>query len=260
MTQAFAPQKVLFVGTRPLATRCLQYLLSRLPRDRFAGILGLQPGEYGWWSGHGVPELWELARDHEIPLVQERDLPDLDFDLLLCCFWATIFKEDVLAKPRYGCINLHTAPLPDYRGCHAYNHAILNRADRFGTTMHYMTRGIDRGDILRMIEFPVLNGETAYDLYLRTVEYSYAMFVEVWQRLNDGSADRVPQDVFGERTGRQPRYYEERSLDPYLVEPDVPLDLPSAMRLYNGLFNPPKSEPPKWLQRRLAGIRTSEEP
>ena len=60
-----------------------------------------------------------------------------------------ILREQAIALPRLGVINLHSGLLPDYRGVMATFRAMLNGEQEIGTTLHYISDpGIDTGDII----------------------------------------------------------------------------------------------------------------
>ena len=44
------------------------------------------------------------------------ELAALDLDLLLVVAYGLILPADVLAAPRYGCVNVHASLLPRWRG------------------------------------------------------------------------------------------------------------------------------------------------
>ena len=81
-------------------------------------------------------------------------LRSLTLDLIINARSRCFFREEVLALPRLGCINIHHGLLPFQRGvmCDFWAHMY----DRpFGFTLHQMTKKIDDGPILRVEEVHV---------------------------------------------------------------------------------------------------------
>lgn len=76
--------------------------------------------------------------------------PDLIVNARSRCF----FRDEVLALPRLGCINIHHGLLPYQRGvmCDFWAH-MYGRP--FGFTIHQMTKKIDDGPILRVEEVKI---------------------------------------------------------------------------------------------------------
>ena len=68
-------------------------------------------------------------------------------DLLLNVHSLHILPKDVVRAPRIGSFNLHPGPLPEYGGLGAPSWAIYNGETRYAVTLHWMTAGLDDGDI-----------------------------------------------------------------------------------------------------------------
>ncbi len=70
-------------------------------------------------------------------------------DLIISIRYAGILREQAIAIPRFGVINLHSGLLPDYRGVMASFRALLAGETELGTTLHYIRdAGIDTGGII----------------------------------------------------------------------------------------------------------------
>lgn len=247
-------KNVILIGSRPLASQCLQYLLDtrRYSGIQIVAVVGIAKNTFGWWSHDGFNELWQIAEANNLKYIAEDELQNTEFDMLICINWSTIFKEGVLKKAKYGCINLHTAPLPSYRGCHCYSHAILNQEKFYGTTLHFMDHGIDTGDIIECISFPILKLDTAYSLYLRTSEYSYAMFCNVFWRILDGSLFRISQIKYAKINGKEAKYYNNNSIlayseKNYVINKFGSLNKSVISLLNRALYFPHKLNKPEWL-------------
>ena len=61
-------------------------------------------------------------------------------------------------------LNFHPAPLPEYRGRNVAYHALLNGAEWFGATLHFMDEEYDTGRIVEVQKFKVMPYDTAGDL------------------------------------------------------------------------------------------------
>ena len=79
--------------------------------------------------------------------------------------WIISFKSDlilplsVIERAREGAINFHPCP-PKYRGLGGYWWALHNGDTSFGVTCHHMDKRIDHGDIIKVEDFPIWQGET----------------------------------------------------------------------------------------------------
>lgn len=92
---------------------------------------------------------------------------DNDIDLLITVAYGHILKADILAKPRFGAINLHYSLLPKYRGAAPVQHAILNGDKKTGVTVFKLDAGMDSGPIYIQQELEVEPTETTSQLIAR---------------------------------------------------------------------------------------------
>ncbi len=70
-------------------------------------------------------------------------------DLVLSVRHMSILRDSVIALPKYGVINLHSGPLPQYRGVMATFWAMRNRETKAGMTLHAINdANIDTGNII----------------------------------------------------------------------------------------------------------------
>jgi len=91
-------------------------------------------------------------------------------DVVLSVASPEIFDSVILRAPEWGCVNVHTADLPDYRGMMPTFWALYHGEDEIGVTVHTMTEEIDRGKIVRKATFPVDEDDTLSDVITRGKE------------------------------------------------------------------------------------------
>ncbi|MBW8000397.1 MAG: hypothetical protein FVQ80_00040 [Planctomycetes bacterium] len=85
---------------------------------------------------------------------------DLDIDLIASVSPSQIFKDELIKLPKHGCINIHTAKLPKYRGLYPTYWAMAHGEKMLGISIHYIEKGIDTGGILLQDEIPIPAGTT----------------------------------------------------------------------------------------------------
>lgn len=95
---------------------------------------------------------------HKIPLIQIKGnvnsresrarLADFQPDLLVSIGGNQIFKKPLLELATYGCVNLHTALLPKYRGLMPSFWVLKNKEEFTGVSVFFVDEGIDSGPIL----------------------------------------------------------------------------------------------------------------
>lgn len=115
-------------------------------------------------------------------------------DVIIAWSYSMILPASVLAIPAHGAVNVHGGPLPEYRGGHVAQWAIINGEREFGVTLHYMDEGIDTGPIIDARRFPLDDIDDARSLRHRTQEAGSDLLRRWWPRIADGTAPRSPQD------------------------------------------------------------------
>ncbi len=115
-------------------------------------------------------------------------------DVLVVVAYGRILKEQCLALPPKGCINVHPSLLPKYRGPAPIQHAILNGDEVTGVTTMFMDVGMDTGDIILQREVPISPDDTAGTLSEKLSKVAAELLVETLDLLEQGIAPRLPQD------------------------------------------------------------------
>ena len=73
-------------------------------------------------------------------------------DLVVSVRYRRILRDDAIRVPSLGVINIHSGPLPDYRGVMATFWAMLNGEPDIGSTIHWIVDGgIDTGPIIDIL-------------------------------------------------------------------------------------------------------------
>ena len=99
------------------------------------------------------------------PAAQWRKLEGLAPDLLVVVAYGLILPPEVLAVPKYGCLNIHASLLPRWRGAAPIQRALLAGDEQTGVTIMQMDEGLDTGDILSQERVPILPRDTAGSLH-----------------------------------------------------------------------------------------------
>jgi methionyl-tRNA formyltransferase len=86
-----------------------------------------------------------------------------------------IIEGPLIEKAAIG-LNLHESPLPRFRGCNGYSHAILEGEFTYGTSFHLLQAELDSGDLIDQEVFSIDQDETSKELYVRTMYISNHVF------------------------------------------------------------------------------------
>lgn len=110
-------------------------------------------------------------------------------DVILSIRYGGILRDQVIAIPTHGVINLYSGKLPDYRGVMATFWALLNGESHIGTTLHYIQdAGIDTGGVISMSEKRVDSSRSYLWHVLGLYEEGVNLMVDAVELIADGSA------------------------------------------------------------------------
>jgi len=73
-------------------------------------------------------------------------------------------------------INIHPALLPQFKGLHTHERAIEAGATEHGATVHWVSSGVDEGEIIAQARIPVLPGDTADVLAARVLVEEHKLY------------------------------------------------------------------------------------
>jgi len=120
------------------------------------------------------PSLKKYARKKNIKIINLKELYPIE-DL----FFFSLEYEKIIKINKFksnNLFNFHFSLLPRYRGCHTNYYQIFNGEKFSGITLHKIDSGIDSGDIIDQIQFKIPINYTAYDNYLKLMNYSVILF------------------------------------------------------------------------------------
>lgn len=168
-------KKVVFLGSKEVGYAAFKHLIdfSNALKIEVIGVLSNDRK-----ISDKSESILDLAQQSAVPIISHLDdllnLPDFDF--LISVQYHEILHQKHIDCAKELAINLHMAPLPEYRGCNQFSFAIIDGAKEFGTTLHVMEAGIDSGDLLFENRFPIQEQETVQSLHQKTTTASISLF------------------------------------------------------------------------------------
>jgi methionyl-tRNA formyltransferase len=103
-----------------------------------------------------------------------------------------IFRRELLELPRLGCINVHSALLPHYRGVLPTFWVLANNEPETGVTVHRMAADIDGGEILVQRRVPIEPEETLHSLMRRCKAVAADAVLEAVDRFRTDRVEALP--------------------------------------------------------------------
>jgi methionyl-tRNA formyltransferase len=105
-----------------------------------------------------------------------------------------ILKEKILSIPPRGCINIHHAPLPRYKGMMPTFWQLFHGERQLGVTIHYMAAKVDEGDALLQDSLAVTPGESLHELIRRSKRHGAHCMARALRSIQSNEAVAVPMD------------------------------------------------------------------
>lgn len=138
---------------------------------------------------------------HGIPLIQiegainskenREILKTYKPDLLVSIGGNQIFKRPLLDLATYGCVNLHTALLPKYRGLMPSFWVLKNDEKYTGVSVFFVDEGIDSGPIL--VQKKVEIGDRSQEELIKyTKQIGMECIIESVELIQKGGYDLIP--------------------------------------------------------------------
>lgn len=122
------------------------------------------------------------------------ELIKLKADIVIVASWSEKFAVQTINMLKFGCVNVHPALLPKYRGPNPYIHVILNNEIKSGITFHQMDVNYDTGAIYHQAEADVLPNDTGMSLKLRCCDLAHQEIQVFLQDFKEKFANPVSQN------------------------------------------------------------------
>lgn len=145
----------------------------------------------------------KLLESHNIPIIAlEESINKKDSvdkiraykpDILLSILGNQIFKKPIIELAPKGCLNLHTALLPKYRGLMPTFWVLKNNELKTGVSVFYVDEGIDSGPIIVQKEIEILN-RTQQELIEHTKKVGMEAIAESIDLIETGNVHIIPND------------------------------------------------------------------
>ncbi len=116
----------------------------------------------------------------------------LEPDLIVVAAYGKILPPELLAIPKYGCVNIHGSLLPRYRGAAPVQRCIMEGDEKTGVTLMYMAEGMDTGDMIATLETPVAR-KNAGELLEELSKMGAELIVKWLPEFAKGNIQRTPQ-------------------------------------------------------------------
>jgi methionyl-tRNA formyltransferase len=115
-------------------------------------------------------------------------------DLMVVAAFGQILPPEILALPKFGCLNVHPSLLPRYRGASPIATAILQGDEITGVTIMLLDVGLDSGPILSQREVSISADDTTGSLAVKLAQAGAQLLMETLPLWIDVRIQAQPQE------------------------------------------------------------------
>lgn len=117
-------------------------------------------------------------------------ISELEPDLLISIAGNEIFKKPLIELAPNGCLNLHTALLPKYRGLMPSFWVLKNNESKTGVSVFFVDEGIDSGPILVQKELKI-NNHSQQQLIIESKRLGMVAILEAIEKIYNKDLDCI---------------------------------------------------------------------
>ena len=189
--------KVIFMGTPEF---CVPILKALIENCNVIAVVTQPDKKVGRHQEISYSPIKKVAIENNIKVFQPikikeeyEDINLLNPDIIITCAYGQIIPEQILDKPKFGCINVHASLLPKLRGGAPIHKAIMYGYLKTGITIMYMDKGMDTGDIISKVEVDIDKNDTAETLHDKLMKESVPLLIETLPSIISGTNKREKQ-------------------------------------------------------------------
>jgi len=180
---ALAKQMYSFFGPFHFIVRGFLYVWKKLTGATIANLS----------KNCGIPKIF-TANVNDPQFIQE--IRKLDIDIIVSIAAPQVFKPNMLRSAKYGCINSHSALLPENRGMMPVFWSMYKGHRELGVTVHYMDEKLDHGNIIKQ-ECVERVAESWHEMTLKTKRMSARLIHETLEEIANGTIHSYPMPEGG---------------------------------------------------------------
>lgn len=111
-------------------------------------------------------------------------LEEFNVDMICLAGFMRVLSPTLITPWEGRIINIHPSLLPKHKGLHTHERAIEAKDSESGCTIHYVTPGVDEGEIILQRSVPILPEDTPDALAARVLEQEHIAYPEAIRLLS----------------------------------------------------------------------------
>lgn len=195
--------RIVFFGTPEFAVTSFQKLIET--NHHIIAVVTQPDKKRGRGNKIIASPVKELALKHDLPIWQpqrlKKDKTTLKFlketeaDFFVVVAYGQILSQEILAMPKFGCINVHGSILPQYRGAAPIQWSIYHGEKETGITTMLMDEGMDTGAMLLHSITPINLLDNAQNLSEKLAQQGADLLTETLEKLANNSISPIAQNA-----------------------------------------------------------------
>ncbi len=152
----------------------------------------IQPNDIKLWAqARGIP----VFQPEKFGPADREQLAAFQPDLTLVMAYGHILKQEVIATPRLGTLNLHTSILPKYRGASPIQTATASGDPETGVTLMRIVPALDAGPVADVERVAIGAHDTASDVEAKLAQACVPLLARALPRIAAGNQIFTEQDT-----------------------------------------------------------------
>ncbi|HWA86324.1 MAG TPA: methionyl-tRNA formyltransferase [Opitutus sp.] len=197
------PLRLAFLGSDPIALPLLNWLAGEGAAVGSVVAVFTQPDRPAgrgqrivanaikqWAVAHGVA----VRQPEKVTDEVRAELAAFGADLSLVMAYGHILREEFIATPRLGTVNLHASTLPKYRGASPIQTAIACGERETGVSLMRMVRKLDAGPVADIERLPIARLDTAIEVEAKLAAACVPLLARSLPRLARGELEFRAQE------------------------------------------------------------------
>jgi len=200
------PLRLVFMGSDPVAVPLLGWLAGE--GRGVAELVGVvtgpdRPSGRGQDVGPNAVRAWAAGQSAAILQPEKLDAAALAAvsalrpDVALVVAYGQILRDDFIAVPRLGTLNLHASLLPRYRGASPIQSSVASGDRETGMTLMRIVRELDAGPVADVERVSISPLDTALEVEGRLAAAAIPLVARALPPLARGGLVFQPQDAAG---------------------------------------------------------------
>ena len=193
-------QRIIIIGYGKVAGEILTYVKER-QKDFEYQLLFIEH------EVHSFSVTEKICKENDIPFLRIEDKKELaahfkavqEKTLIISASNNFLFPGELVEKENITIMNFHNALLPDYPGRNAPSWVIYEGEETTGITWHYVTAGVDEGDIIIQKKCEIDADTKAYELAEKLMNLAYEAFAESFDAVMEERVRAKPQGFTANR-------------------------------------------------------------